>query len=144
MMLWRARLPAMEHNLQNLSLLILRGDHHHKFPNKATRGLFPAIYTIMNEYEQVVAAPFTLSTKTAELQPVFQMLLLQQQALGLPTAAYYSDNPHQIMRGIPLQFVSDPFPQPPAPANMPPLQLPPPDQATVWLSKRVSSWLLTV
>jgi hypothetical protein len=80
----------------------------------------------------------------AELQRVFQQLLLRQQALGLPTAAYYSDNPQQVMRNIPLQFISDPFPQPPAPANMPPLQLPPPDQAMVLLSKRVSSCLLTV
>jgi hypothetical protein len=123
-LLWASRLPAMEQNLQNLSLAILRGDHHFKLPGKATRGLFAAIYTLLNEFEQIVAAPLLYSTKNAELLPMFHQLLQRQIATGQKTGAFYVDNPLQVRHSIPLRFVSDPHPQPNVPANVPVLTLP--------------------
>jgi hypothetical protein len=67
---------------------------------------------MVNEHEQLVAAPLTYSSKNAELEPTLRQLRTMQIATNQKTFVAYFDNPEQMINSLPLEFESGPHPAP--------------------------------
>lgn len=88
----------LDHAISVLSGLVLKWDHSFKLPKLVAKlsgaKSFEALFTIMNEFEQVRFQAFVITKSFAHLGPYFEGILTSLKATGQPAPVYgYTDNP---------------------------------------------------